>query len=74
MGEKIKEIIKDSKAVYLKYYGMCYQVDQNSFDRLRNVMKIEAIRWLVGKWGLEYIISRSALEEEEGSLESTVIK
>ena len=51
MGEKVKEIIKDSKPVYLKNYGLCYQVDQNRFDRLRNVIKIEAIRWFVGKWG-----------------------
>ena len=67
MGDQVKEIIRDAKAIYLKHYGVCYQVDQNRFDRLRNLMKIEAIRWFVGRWGLEYIIAQSALEKDKGS-------
>lgn len=64
MGEQVKQIIKNSKAVYVKNYGMCYQVDQNIFDRLRNMTNIEAISWFVGRWGLEYLVSQSDIEQK----------
>jgi hypothetical protein len=73
MGKKIKEIIKDSKSVYLKNYGLCYQLNQTNFDRLRNIAKIDAISWFVGTWGLEYIIAQADLEEKASLLESLEI-
>ena len=70
MGEKVKEIIKDSKPVYVKNHGLCYQVDQNIFDKLRNIANVEAISWFVGRWGLEYIVAKADIENKLLELES----